>query len=139
MAMTIPAIQETLRDEDLVPHAQAGDEAAFTELVHRHESRVYTLALNMLRNPGDAEDVLQETFISALHGLKGFRGDSSFSTWLYRIAYNATLMKLRKPATAVSLDVALEGPASLCLCPAIRWSGRRWWRWVGSAGLSAHL
>lgn len=112
MAMTIPVIQEVQRDEELVSLAQTGDEAAFTELVHRHESRVYTLALNMLRNPGDAEDVLQETFISALHGLKSFRGDSSFSTWLYRIAYNATLMKLRKPATAVSLDAALEGPES---------------------------
>ncbi len=105
-------IQEAQRDEELVLHAQAGDDAAFAELVHRHESRVYTLALKMLRNPADAEDVLQETFINALHGLGSFRGDASFSTWLYRIAYNATLMKLRRPLSAVSLDEAIESEES---------------------------
>lgn len=95
-------------DADLVAQAQTGNQAAFTELVHRHERRIYTLALNMLRNPADAEDVLQETFISALHGLPHFRGDASFSTWLYRIAYNATLMKMRKPPAALSLDETIE-------------------------------
>ena len=96
------------RDEDLVRQAQAGDETAFTELVHRHERHVYTLALRMLREPADAEDVLQETFISALRGLKHFRGDATFATWLYRIAYNATLMKLRRPPAPASLDAAIE-------------------------------
>lgn len=96
-------------DEDLVVLARAGDERAFTELVKRHESRVYTLALKMLRNPADAEDILQETFISALRGLANFRAEASFATWLYRIAYNATLMKLRKPAATVSLDETVEG------------------------------
>ncbi len=108
MVVTIPALEQAQRDEDLVAQARAGAEFAFTELVHRHESRVYTLALKMLHNPADAEDVLQETFISALHGLKSFRGDSSFSTWLYRIAYNATLMKLRATRSSVSLDEALD-------------------------------
>lgn len=96
-------------DEDLVVLARAGDERAFTELVKRHESRVYTLALKMLRNPADAEDILQETFISALRGLANFRAEASFATWLYRIAYNATLMKLRKPAATVSLDETVAG------------------------------
>lgn len=112
MVMTIPVTQQVRRDEDLVAQAQAGDEAAFTELVHRHESRVYTLALKMLHNPADAEDVLQETFISVLRGLPQFRGDSAFSTWLYRIAYNATLMKLRKFSSLVPLDEALESDES---------------------------
>ncbi len=96
------------RDEDLVIQAQAGDEAAFTELVHRHEHRVYTLALRMLRNPADAEDALQETFISALSGLKNFRREATFATWLYRIAYNATLMRLRKLPAVASLDEVIE-------------------------------
>ncbi len=100
---------QELSDEELVLQAQAGDETAFTELVRRHESRVYTLALKMLRNPADAEDVLQETFISALRGLGTFRAEASFATWLYRIAYNATLMKLRKPTAALSLDETVEG------------------------------
>ena len=100
------------RDEDLVIRAQAGDQAAFAELVHRHEHRVYTLTLRMLRNPADAEDALQETFISALNGLKNFRGDATFATWLYRIAYNATLMHLRKPLAAASLDAVIEDDES---------------------------
>jgi RNA polymerase sigma-70 factor (ECF subfamily) len=66
----------------------------------------------MLRNSADAEDALQETFISALNGLKNFRGDATFATWLYRIAYNATLMRLRKPPDAASLDAAVEDDES---------------------------
>ncbi len=97
-------VAEVLSDEDLVLRAQSGDELAFTELVHRHERQVHTLAIRMLRDPATAEDVLQETFISALRGLKSFRGESSFATWLYRIAYNATLMKLRKSTPTLSLD-----------------------------------
>jgi RNA polymerase sigma-70 factor (ECF subfamily) len=108
-AIGISMTQDPLRDEDLVLQAQRGDEAAFAELVHRHEHRVYTLALGMLHNPADAEDILQETFISALRGLQNFRGDASFATWLYRIAYNATLMKLRKASPAFSLDETFEG------------------------------
>ncbi len=101
--------QDQSRDENLVLQAQRGDEAAFAELVHRHEHRVYTLALGMLHNPADAEDILQETFINALRGLKNFRGDATFATWLYRIAYNATLMKLRKASPTFSLDETIEG------------------------------
>ena len=104
--------QDQSRDEDLVLQVQRGDEAAFTDLVHRHEHRVYTLALGMLHNPADAEDILQETFINALRGLKSFRGDATFATWLYRIAYNATLMKLRKASPTFSLDETIEGDDS---------------------------
>lgn len=112
MVMPITVTQEAQRDEELVRRAQAGEDAAFAELVHRHESRVYTLALKIVRNPADAEDVLQETFINALHGLESFRGDATFSTWLYRIAYNASLMKLRKASSSVSLDEAIESEES---------------------------
>lgn len=104
--------QAVQSDQDLVVQAQAGDQAAFAELVHRHESRVYTLAFKMLRNPTEAEDVLQETFIGALRGLAHFRGEATFATWLYRIAYNATLMKLRKSNPTISLDVTIESDES---------------------------
>lgn len=109
-------------DEELVVRARAGDEAAFTELVRRHEGRVYTLALKMLHNPADAEDVLQETFINALRGLKTFRAEATFATWLYRIAYNATLMKLRKPVTTLSLDETIEGDESAMPRELMDWS-----------------
>jgi RNA polymerase sigma-70 factor, ECF subfamily len=82
-----------------------GDPAAFTELVERHSGTIYNLALRLTNNPQEAEDVLQETFISAFKALDRFEGRSRLSTWLYRIAYNAALMRLRKrePVTS-SID-----------------------------------
>lgn len=73
-----------------------GDRAEFARLVERYDSFVYRLALRILGNQQDAEDVLQETFIKALKHLKDFDGRSSLSTWLYRIATNEALMILRK-------------------------------------------
>src|SRR5690349_24114027 len=83
-------------DEELVRRAKEDDERAFGELVSRYESKVYSLALKMLRNPEDAEDVLQDTFLRAYRGIKSFQGHSTFSTWIYRITANSALMKLRK-------------------------------------------
>ena len=96
-------------DIELVHAAQRGDQRAFTQLVEKYEARVYNLARKMMRDPQDAEDVLQETFISVFRHLKKFQGDSSFSTWLYRIATNASLMKLRGRKTPpFSLDEPVE-------------------------------
>ncbi|MEK7874551.1 MAG: sigma-70 family RNA polymerase sigma factor [Chloroflexota bacterium] len=72
----------------------------FRELVEKYTSMVYSVALRMLGNTQDAEDATQETFLSAFKSLKSFRGQSSLSTWLYRIAVNACLMKLRKEKSA---------------------------------------
>lgn len=96
-------------DAELVRRAQSGDKAAFDALVTRNESKVYGLCVRMLGNPEDAEDVLQEVFIKAYQSLPGFRGDSAFSTWLYRIATNACLMRIRrKKLDTVSLDQPIE-------------------------------
>lgn len=96
-------------DIDLVRAAQRGDKRAFAQLVEKYEARVYNLARKMMRDPQDAEDVLQETFISVFRHLNDFQGDSSFSTWLYRIATNAALMKLRaRKPPALSLDEPVE-------------------------------
>ena len=64
------------------------DEAAFNELVHRHQAQVYRLLLRMLGDSAEAEDVAQEVFVSVFKSIDGFRGDSALSTWLYRIAAN---------------------------------------------------
>jgi RNA polymerase sigma-70 factor (ECF subfamily) len=80
----------------VVRRAKSGDREAFAELVNRYSPRVYNLVRRILRNPQDAEDALQETFLSAWQKLDSFDGHSSFFTWLYRIATNAALMKLRK-------------------------------------------
>ena len=76
--------------------ARSGDYAAFERLVHKYERRLYTLALRIVRRPEDAEEVVQETFLSAVEHLPGFEGRSTFQTWLLRIATNHALKVLRK-------------------------------------------
>ena len=96
-------------DEELVRKSKEGDERAFGELISRYESKVYSLALKMVRNPEDAEDVLQDTFLRAYRGIKSFQGASTFSTWIYRITANSALMRLRKKQLpTVSIEDADE-------------------------------
>jgi RNA polymerase sigma-70 factor (ECF subfamily) len=83
-------------DTQLVQRAQLGELDAFEALTSRYEQRVYSLALRMLRHEQDAEDVTQQTFLSALENLNVFRGEASFSTWLLRIAAHAALKIIRK-------------------------------------------
>jgi len=83
-------------DPDLVTAAQAGDTRAFDELVRRYRDKVYRLSFKILRNEDDAAEALQDAFLSAYRGLKNFKAESTFSTWLYRITTNASLMKYRK-------------------------------------------
>jgi len=95
-------------DQILVDKVKTGDYRAFESLVTRYESKVYRLAIRMLRNPQDAEDALQETFLQVYRGLPGFEGRSTFSTWLFRLATNACLMKIRHRATEPSKLLPLE-------------------------------
>jgi RNA polymerase sigma-70 factor, ECF subfamily len=84
---------------------QAGDRAEFARLVEAYSAPIYRLAIKMLANSQDAEDVLQETFIKALRHLDQFDGRARISTWLYRIAANEALMVLRKrKRPVVSID-----------------------------------
>ena len=94
----------------MVARAQAGELDAFEALANRYERRVYSLALRMLRHQQDAEDVTQQTFLSALENLGGFRGDASFATWLLRIATHAALkvIRKRKGLDTVSLEEATD-------------------------------
>jgi len=80
-----------LSDTDTVRLARDGDHEAFRILVKRHESRVYALALRLLRNPDWAQDAVQEAFIKAYRALRKFEGRSSFGTWMYRLTYNHCL------------------------------------------------
>lgn len=95
----------------LVERARGGDHESFTTLVRQYDRHIYRLALNILGDAADAEEVLQEAFLKAYANLKKFQGDSRFYTWLVRITVNEALMKLRKrrasPAT-VSLDAPIE-------------------------------
>ena len=83
-------------EKKLVELAKQGDKAAISQLVNKYSERIYNLALRILRNREEAEDILQETFITVIEKLHSFDGRSSFFTWIYRIATNASLMRLRK-------------------------------------------
>lgn len=98
-------------ESDLVRGLKAGDAAAYRELLEQHSANVYGVAYKLLGDEQEAEDVLQETFLSAFEAIGGFEGRSRLSTWLYRIAYNASLMRLRKRSrmTSFSLDAAPPG------------------------------
>ena len=85
-----------MNEEQLIDNAKKGDQKAQAQLVLKYESRVYNLALRMMRNTHDAEDVMQETFLIALRKLKTFEGRSQLFTWLYRITMNISLQKLRE-------------------------------------------
>ena len=91
-------------DPVLVRRFQQGQEQAFAVLMERHERRVYNLAYRMLGSPEDARDATQDAFISCFRHLAKFRGDSSFSTWLHRIALNACYDALRRRRDTTSLE-----------------------------------
>jgi RNA polymerase sigma-70 factor (ECF subfamily) len=80
--------QEAVHDAELVRRFNAGDDAAFVEIVMRYRGKMFAVALSHLRNHADAEEIAQDTFVRAHSGLARFRGDSSLSTWLHRIAFN---------------------------------------------------
>ena len=91
-----PPDQSPDSDTDLIDRFRAGDETAFEEVVRRYQARVYQIVYRVVRDGEDAADITQETFIRAYGKLKGFRGDSSLFTWLYRIALNMSINCLRK-------------------------------------------
>lgn len=85
-----------------------GDRSEFARMVDAYSLPIYRLAMRMLSNPQEAEDVLQETFLKALRALPNFEGRSSLSTWLYRIAVNEALMVIRKRKPEISLSRPAE-------------------------------
>jgi len=110
--------EEKTKDDSeagLIRRAQSGDEHAFASLYQLHRKRVYSVCLQMTKDVADAEDLTQDAFLQVFRSIGSFRGDSAFSTWLYRIAVNTVLMKLRrrKSPPLVSLDepVSAETPS----------------------------
>ena len=85
-----------LSDRDLVQRCQAGETNAFQELVSRYHQKVYMVILGLLRNREDAQEVAQETFFRAYRKINSFQGDSSFYTWIYRIAVNMSIDAQRR-------------------------------------------
>ncbi len=114
-------------DAELVSAVRGGDYGAFEEIVHRYRERVYRLAYGMTRDPSEAEEVLQDTFLNIFKNLVQFRGDSALASWIYRVAANAALMRLRrqKRKPLLSLEEAVptfETTVSESLLPAGEWA-----------------
>src|SRR5256885_11257873 len=97
------------RDAELVRRALGRDEAAVRTIIKAHNRRLYRLARGILRNDSEAEDVVQETYVRAFTHLEQFRGDSSLSTWLSRIAMNEALGRLRRQRPGVEWSTLPQG------------------------------
>lgn len=95
---------EEIRPSLSIEALRAGDRTEFARLVEAYYTPIYRLALKMLANEQDAEDVLQTTFLKALQNIRNFEGRSSLSTWLYRIVVNEALMLLRRKRPEVPID-----------------------------------
>ena len=109
------ALQRT-EDDDLIREAQRGDRSSFDSLVRRYDQPVLRLALHMLGNEQDAQDVHQEAFLKAYRHIGNFRFECSFYTWLYRIVTNLCLDQLRRRKSR------REDPATVLDAPATRWT-----------------
>lgn len=106
----------TLSDAGLVELARQGGENAIRTLIERNNQRLFRAARSVLRNDGEAEDVVQETYVKAFTALASFRGEASFSTWLTRIALNEAVSRLRrrrKNSDLEALDQAVSADAGL--------------------------
>jgi RNA polymerase sigma-70 factor (ECF subfamily) len=96
------------KDTELIDNFIGGSQDAFQELVERHQGKVYNIAYRMLGNVEDAQDLTQEAFVKVYHALADFRGDSTFSTWLYRIVTNLCYDYLRRNRPTYSLNEPLQ-------------------------------
>ncbi|MEW5875166.1 MAG: sigma-70 family RNA polymerase sigma factor [Candidatus Zixiibacteriota bacterium] len=96
-------------DEGLIKDALAGDQRAYRELLNRHRQSIYHVIFKIIRNPDEASDLVQETFMKAFGSLNSYRFEYRFSTWLYKIAANNAIDYLRKKRIdALSLDKPIE-------------------------------
>ena len=102
-------MDEIVSDELILEGVRSGDKSACDLCIIKYRDRLYRLALGLLHNEDDAEDVVQETFLNAFNAIDSFRGHSGLGTWLYRITYNNAMMRLRKqPPETESVDRALD-------------------------------
>lgn len=99
-----------MNEEQLIDRASKGDAAAFNELLGLHEKKMYAVCFRMCGNYEDAQDCLQEAMLRVYRSISGFKGQSSFSTWLYRVTMNTCLDELRRRKTkqTTSLDGLLD-------------------------------
>jgi RNA polymerase sigma-70 factor (ECF subfamily) len=117
-------------DDTLVERVRAGDKSAFEVLMHRYEDKVFRLAVGMMKNREDALDAVQDAFLNVYRKIDTFRGESAFSTWLYKISLNSVYMKLRSRSRheltepLEVLEKILDPAKTRILMPPAGWSAR---------------
>ena len=116
--MDAPALRKDDEEAGLLARARAGDRAAFEGLVERHLTQVWRVVWRIVRHTQDAEDVVQETFLTAWRSLGDFREEASLSTWLHRIAVTRALHHVERASERVrrasrSIDDEESGPSAL--------------------------
>jgi RNA polymerase sigma-70 factor (ECF subfamily) len=104
-------------DLELIQEFRSGDQSSFEELLSRYSNKVFSLASRLTRNAEDAEEVLQDVFVTVHRKIAGFEGKSSFSSWLYRVTVNAAFMKLRKRRQdhSIPLEDLVQQPHSAAM------------------------
>ncbi len=109
-------MNEIIGDMELVEKFRGGDRVAFAELMGRYTEKAHNLAIRISRNQEDAEEILQDVFLTVFRKIHLFEGKSAFSSWLYRITVNTAFMKLRKRKqhAAISLDEAGSAADECC-------------------------
>ncbi|HKD07940.1 MAG TPA: sigma-70 family RNA polymerase sigma factor [Bryobacteraceae bacterium] len=115
-------LEET--DKQLVESCKCGEQAAFRELFERYKDKVYSIALRYSGDAGTAEDIAQDTFLKLFSAIEGFRGESSFESWLYRLVVNSCFDHKRRtrrflPAVAAAFDL-IRAPGASALDEAMR-------------------
>lgn len=101
---------DTRTDAELVLEIKKGDESAFQEVMSRYTQKVYNLAIRLTRNQEDAEEILQDVFVTVYKKINSFEGKSAFSSWLYRVTANTAFMKLRKRKQSDSISFEEVSP-----------------------------
>jgi RNA polymerase sigma-70 factor (ECF subfamily) len=109
-------------DLPLVEASAGGDAKAFETLIRKYDRKLYRIALNVTHNPEDAEEAVQDAFFKAYRNLDRFRSDARFATWLFRIAVNESLMKLRRQKRAGRMAEDPEGGEQHWEAELVEWS-----------------
>ncbi len=122
--ITVPAIAnaagyEQIEDIALVRRSQSGDRDAFSELVRRHQHLVYNVSYRFMRDAAQAEDMAQEAFLKAYRLLSGFRGDCSFTTWMYRVTSSVCLTELSRRKRRGEVEMPQETGDNLATTEAV--------------------
>src|SRR5690242_2932801 len=123
----------------LVQRAQAGDPEALTALVQSQQTYVYSIAMSLMHNPADAADMTQEAFVRLLRSLHTYRGETKFTTWLYRLVTNICLDELRRRGTPVVPLDAVDDDSARSLDPADPDPWIQPERWASAAEDAAEL